>query len=141
MTHNLTSQVRAYLTRISRRPPEMLLRRDLQRENTELRRLLYQVLVSLETNRELLITATDLISRFSAQARADRLAHGIHSEVLARALQDAIAYRQGKQYGTCEDCSAASSRFCPDHLAGFDAYSAYLDLALVLGIDLEGGSS
>ena len=73
MTDNLTSQVRDYLTRISATHPSLLTRRDLNHEDTELRRLLGQVLVSLEPNREMLATVTVQLGRYVAHDRESRL--------------------------------------------------------------------
>ena len=66
MTDNLTSQARDYLNRISAYRPAQLMRRDLLAEDTELRRLLGEALDQLDHHRELLSTAANLISRFSA---------------------------------------------------------------------------
>jgi hypothetical protein len=72
MNDNLTSQARAYLTKVSEYRAAQLMRRDLLAEDTELRRYLGEVLISLDTQTALLSAATDLIDRFTAHARETR---------------------------------------------------------------------
>jgi hypothetical protein len=93
--------------------PAALPRQALDRETAELCKLLGQVL--------------DYVDSHPAADEGQR-------EVLARALADAVAYRDPD--GHCLDCAGHPAGLCDEHAADLDLTDAYLALGKELGIEV-----
>jgi hypothetical protein len=129
---------REYLTharkyKVAELPPAVL-----AREDAELRRLLGQV---LDVVREMQFTLEDAEDLERARDATHVDDGGVwltppDALVLAKALADAIAYRDP---GPCADCAAEPGGLCHKHAEGELQADAYAALARTLGIEVPRG--